>query len=478
MKRTESTLLATNTDFTQGSTMRHVTVMSLTSSVGIMAIYLVDLLDIFFVSLLGQQEVAAAAGFASTVMFYVSAVSIGVSVAAGSLVAQHLGRGEVEISRDVAAAATVTGFMIGTAMPAAMLPFAPALVGFLGAEGKVAELAVMYLWIVLPASFLSAMSMALVAALRAHGMARWAMYPALAGAGVNLIFDPILIFDWGLDLGLAGAAWATVMARTATFAIAFYGCTRVVQVVSRPTFRGFKTYIKSILDYAWPAVMSSLAAPIGLSIIMRFMTAYGTDAVAGMAIVGRISPVVFSVVNALSSAIGPIIGQNFGARKWDRVERSYNDALKFLANYTLLAVAVLAFFRTEIADMFQAEGDTRRLLYFYCGPYALSAFFNGWLIVTSAAFINMGRPVWATRINWAKSTVGLFVSGYVGSALFGFYGLAMGVLLNAALFAYLSHVLTKRIMKEAPTLYTEEVDIEFEGAARLKEAELREPIHT
>jgi len=78
-------------DFTKGDMMRHVTVMSFTSSIGIMAIYLVDLLDIFFISLLGEEEMAAAAGFASTLMFFISAINIGLSVATGSLVSQRLG---------------------------------------------------------------------------------------------------------------------------------------------------------------------------------------------------------------------------------------------------------------------------------------------------------------------------------------------------------------------------------------------------
>ncbi|MEO0752876.1 MAG: MATE family efflux transporter, partial [Pseudomonadota bacterium] len=97
----------TGTDFTQGPIMRHVTVMSFTSSIGIMAIYLVDLLDIFFVSLLGQAEIAAAAGFASTLMFYVSAMNIGLSIAAGTLTAQYLGKHDRASARDVAAASMV-----------------------------------------------------------------------------------------------------------------------------------------------------------------------------------------------------------------------------------------------------------------------------------------------------------------------------------------------------------------------------------
>ena len=83
---------------------------------------------------------------------------------------------------------------------------------------------------------------------------------------------------------------------------------------------------------------------------------------AGLAIIGRLSPVGFSVVNALSGAIGPIIGQNYGAGKHDRVRQAYFDALKFLAIYTVCAIALLILFRRAIADAFNATGLTRASL--------------------------------------------------------------------------------------------------------------------
>ncbi len=464
------------TDFTQGSIMRHVTVMSFTSSIGIMAIYLVDLLDIFFVSLLGQTEVAAAAGFASTLMFYVSAMNIGLSIAAGTLTAQYLGKHDLTSARDAAASSMVMALAVGIVVPIAMLPFIPNLLSWLGASGEVAELAEMYLWIVLPASGLSGMSMVLVAALRSHGFAKWSMYPSLAGALVNLIFDPLLIF--GLNMGLAGAATATVMARVATFAVALYAAARLFDVIAKPKVDAILRYSKEIIRFTLPAVLASIASPIGLSLVTRYVTQFGTDAVAGLAIIGRLAPVVFSVVNALSGAIGPIIGQNYGAGKHDRVRRAYFDALKFLAIYTACAIALLILFRHSIADAFNTTGLTRDILYLYCGPYAIIAFFNGMIFISNAAYGNLGKPQIAPRINWLKSTVGLwpFLAG--GAYLFGLYGVGAGVLLNAALFAALSHFLTMRLIEQSSQHKPLEVDDEAQAVQNALALEHKEPQHT
>ncbi len=464
------------TDFTQGNIMRHVTVMSFTSSIGIMAIYVVDLLDIFFVSLLGQTEVAAAAGFASTIMFYVSAMNIGLSIASGTLTAQYLGNNNIVRAKDVATTSMLIALAVGVVVPISMLPFVPNMLGWLGAQGEVADLARSYLWIVLPASGLSGMSMAIVAALRSHGFAKWSMYPSLAGALVNLVFDPLMIF--GLGLGLNGAATATVFARVATFAVALYAAARLFDIVAPPNMAAFKRHTKEIVFYTFPAVMASIASPIGLSLVTRYVTQYGTDAVAGMAIIGRLSPVVFSVVNALSGAIGPIIGQNYGAGKHDRVRRAYFDALKFLGIYTVCAIAFLIVFRGYIADAFQATGLTRDILHLYCGPYAMIAFFNGAIFISNAAFSNLGRPKVAPRLNWLKSTIGLFPFLAAGSYLFGLYGVAFGILLNAALFAALAHTLTIRFIENSRTTARLSINEDIEELQSTLALEHKAPQHT
>lgn len=465
-------------DFTKGNMMGHVTVMSLTSSIGITAIYVVDLLDIFFISLLGQQQIAAAAGFATTIMFFISAVSIGVSVASGTLTAHYLGRKQRQLADDATSASTIIGMAVGIVMPLFMFPFLPQLVGFLGATGEVQGLAVMYLQIVLPASCLSSMSMCLVASMRAHGYAKWAMYPAIAGALVNLIFDPLLIF--GLNMDLSGAATATVMARLATFATAYYACSTLFRIVARPDLAMIRRHAREITYYALPSALSSIAAPIGLALITRQFTKYGIGAVAAIAIIGRLNPVIFAVINALAGAIGPIIAQNHGAGLHDRARRGYYDATRFLVTYVACAVTLMFVFRSSIADAFSATGLTRDLLYFYCGPFAMIAFFNGQLFVSSAAFNAMGKPQYAPLLNWAKNTIGIVVIAMPASYFFGVYGLATGILVNAALFAVTSHILTLRMMNAAEErkILVVEVDEDSFDETKHVVTEYREPLHT
>ena len=432
-----------NVKLTEGSVMRHVTVMSFTSSIGIMAIYLVDLFDIFFISLLGHEEVAAAAGYASTLLFFVSAVNIGLSIGAGALIAQALGRDDDAGARDVTTSSAAVAVAVGIVLPILMFPALPFLIELLGAEGEVADMAIGYLVIVLPATALSGMSMVFVAAIRADGAAGWAMYPALLGATINLVFDPLLIFGLGMDL--PGAATATVLARCGTFALALYAVTRKFNLVSRFNISTLRTHIAGIVFYSVPAVISNVASPIAMAILMRYITKFGPEAVAGMAIVGRLSPVVFSVVNALSGAIGAILGQNYGAGLYDRVRRAYFDAIKFLAIYVAVVILLLMLLQVIIADAFSAQGLAREMIYIFCGPFALIAFFNGILFIATAAFNSLGRPQLAPRLIWIKSTIGQLAFISLGSQFFGMQGLAYGLVCNAALFCFIAHQMTMRI---------------------------------
>ena len=80
--------------FLKGSLLRHITVMSLTASVGLMAVFIVDFVDIIFISMLGKSELAAAVGYAGAILFFTTSFGIGMAIAAGALVARALGEGD------------------------------------------------------------------------------------------------------------------------------------------------------------------------------------------------------------------------------------------------------------------------------------------------------------------------------------------------------------------------------------------------
>ena len=430
--------------FLNGSLMRHVTRMSLTTSIGLMAIFAVDFVDMVFISMLGNDALAAAVGYAGTLLFFTNAINIGLSISAGALVARELGAGQPEQARNYASSVAVIGLILGLAVSALVLLNISFLLSLLGAEGEVLRLATRYVSIILPTMWVMSIAMASMAVLRAHGDARRSMMATIYGGVVNAVLDPILIF--GVGLGLDGAAIASVIARVCMLVAALWPALRVHQAFARPSLRQVVQDIRPVRAIAIPAVLTNVATPIGNAIVVREIAQYGTDAVAGMAVIGRLLPVAFSVIFALSGAIGPIIGQNYGAEKFDRVRAAYLAGIKFTAIYVLGMAAILFLLRAPIADLFAAQGETRTLIYLFCGPLALASFFNGVIFVANASFNNLGHPVYSTWINWGRHTIGTWVFATIGSSLAGASGVLLGQAFGGVIFAVISWGLVMRVV--------------------------------
>lgn len=430
--------------FLEGSLMRHVSVMSFTASVGLMAMFAVDFVDMIFISMLGNDALAAAVGYAGTLLFFTNSINIGLSIAAGSLVARSIGADKKTEAQEYATSVAIFGALTGILIPVLMWTNLESLFRLLGAEGEALRLAVRYTSIILPTMPVMAAAMVGMAVLRAYGDARRSMFATLYGGIVNAILDPILIF--GLSLGLDGAAIASVAARLTMLIVALSPAIRVHDGFARPGLRLVVRDFAPVSAIAMPAVLTNVATPVGNAIVTREIASYGTDAVAAYAIIGRLTPVAFAVVFALSGAIGPIVGQNFGAGQFDRVKGAFIAGLKFIGIYTVVMATLLFLVRSPLANLFEAEGLARSLIYLFCGPLALAAFFNGTIFVANASFNNLGHPMYSTAINWGRNTLGMLPFVLVGSYALGAAGVLIGQALGGVVFAAVAAWLALRVM--------------------------------
>jgi len=435
--------------FLEGNLFRHITVMALTSSVGLMAVFAVDFIDMIFISMLGNAELAAAVGYAGAILFFTTSFGIGMAIAAGALVARALGQGDAELAKAQSAAALVWGVVFGVLFATMVWVNIEPLAALMGATDETLDLAVLYLQIIIPSLPFLIVGMVGGAILRAHGDARRAMMATIYAGLVNAVLDPILIFGFGLDL--TGAALASVAARLVMAATALIPIFRHHGGLVRPGIPELSVALPPIATIALPAILTQLASPLGQAVVTRAMANFGEAAVAGMAIVGRMTPVAFGVIFALSGAIGPVIGQNFGAGQMDRVRQAYRDGILFCGIFTVAMTGLLFVLREPIISLFGADGVTRDLLVLFCGPLALAFFFSGVIYVSNAAFNNMGHPFRSTAINWGLHTVGTIPLVFAGAWLFGAAGVLIGQALAGVIFAGVATLMVRRMMdSEAP----------------------------
>tara|TARA_R110002096_G_scaffold119038_8_gene257797 strand:- start:490 stop:1890 length:1401 start_codon:yes stop_codon:yes gene_type:complete len=457
--------MAQNAVFLQGSLLRHITVMSLTASVGLLALFIVDLVDMLFISMLGNAQLAAAIGYAGSILFFTTSAGIGLSIAAGSLIARALGANDADRAREYMTHVMIIGLLFSIVFAGLIWLNLRPLTALVGATGEAQDFAVSYLQIIIPSMPLLMCGMVAAAALRSHGAAKLSTMATLAAGIVNAILDPIFIFTLGM--GLEGAAWASVIARLAMAAAALWPIMSRYGGLGRLSLSSIAVDVGPIIAIAVPAILANIAAPVGSAYVTRAASEFGQEAVAGMAIIGRLTPISFALIFAMSGAIGPIIGQNFGAKQFDRVATAYRDSLIFITVYVVIVVAILFAIREPIADLFGAVGIGRELIFLFCGPLSLAWIFNGILFVGNASFNNLGHPFYSTWINWGRNTLGIFPFVYFGAQFWGAQGVLIGQMAGGAIVAIISLILARRVMSQAENLDVQNVKKpRFHGHAR------------
>ncbi len=422
--------------FTTGSTMRHILVMSSSSGIGLMAVFLVDFADLYFLGLLGEIEVAAAIGYAGSVLFFTVALGVALAVAATALVSPALGAGKKPRARRRAVNALMFAAGVASVLSLALWLAVPVILGWLGAEDRAFDLAASYLRIVLLATPLLAIGMTCAALLRSMGDAKRAMYVTLSGAIINGLLDPLFIF--ALGLGADGAAIASALARATMAGVGLYGIARVHRMLAQPKLSRLWPDALAILGVAGPVALTNLATPVANAYVTSSMAPYGVSAVAGWAVLSRLIPVSFAGIFALSGAIGPVIGQNLGAGEFARVRRAFIDAVLVTLAYAALVWAVLASSHEIIAQAFNARGDAAAVIAFFCVWLSPAFGVLGLLFVSNAAFNNLGRPQYATVLNWGRATLGTMVPVSIAGPMFGPYGVLGGQVLGGMAFGMMA----------------------------------------
>jgi putative MATE family efflux protein len=432
--------------FVTGNIFHHILVMSSTNAIGLTALFLVDLADLFFISLLGETELAAAVGYAGTIAFFTTSISIGLSIAMTALVSKAIGEQNRKKARRLVINILVTGFMVSACVAAVTWYFTPELVSLIGAQGETHDFAVSYLRILLPSLPVLCVAMSAGAALRSIGDAKLAMYSTLTGGAVNAILDPIFIFVF--DLGLHGAAIASVISRFAVAWVALYGVTKLHRLMGKFNKQHWWDDQQEIFHVAVPAMSTNIATPIGNAYVTMMIASFGDGYVAGWAVVGRLLPVAFGMIFAISGAVGPIIGQNFGALLYDRVRLTNKRALQFTAAYVMTVSALIYFLQYYIVNIFNAQGDAAEMIHFYCTWLCVIFVFNGVIFIANGTFNNLGYPSTSTMMNIGKATLGTIPFVYFGGQWFGALGVVAGQAVGSILFGFIAWFWAQRLLNK------------------------------
>lgn len=431
---------------TQGSTFKHVVSMSATGAFGLMCMFLVDLVDMLFLSMLGEKEAVAAVGFASSILFFTVSLSIAVSISATALVSKAIGEGNIELAKRRAVNVLAFGIFFSTAVVWFLWPNIPHILLYIGATGRTLDLATGYLQILvlgMPAVMIGMIGSGIM---RALGDARRAMYTTLIGGLVNAVLDPIFIFAFGL--GVQGAAIASLIARFSMVAVSYYGVVHIHKMLGEFDLMDFFKDAKSISVIAVPAMLTNLSSPLANAIVMAHTATFGDDAVAAVAVIGRVIPVVFGGLFALSGAVGPILGQNYGAGRFDRMHSTISSAVIYSLVYCVALCVGLYQAQDWLISVFNATEGSAELIRFFATFVSFSFFFQSLLFIAIAVFNNLGKPLNSTLLNFGRATLGTWPLITVFSVFMGAEGVLFGQAIGSVIFGCLGFYMARNYIGE------------------------------
>ena len=359
-------------------------------------------------------------------------VSSGLSVAIGALGSPAMGAGDRARARRIATSGLVHSTVIAGALGLAAMPFTHQILGLFGASGETLAVGTVYLRIVLPAMTFLGVGMACSSILRGIGDARRAMYVTLGGAVVTICLDPIFIFV--LHLGVYGAGIVLVLSRFSLLLVGLHGAVRVHGLVEWPRLANVWRDIRPVAHIAGPAVLTNLAAPASNIYVTHVFSHFGEDTIAAYAIMDRVTPVAFGVLFALSGSVGPIMGQNFGARRFGRIRQALTRSFLLSGGYVVGVTLLLWLGAPLVVAVFGVHGATAELLGFFCRVGGVMWFFLGGIFVANAAFNNLDRPIMSAAFNWGRATLGTMPFVLIGATYAGPRGGYLGMVAGSALF--------------------------------------------
>ncbi|HXV36775.1 MAG TPA: MATE family efflux transporter [Myxococcota bacterium] len=414
------------TDLTDGSVSRHLRVQATPMAVGLLAIISFDVVDLFFVSRLGDLPLAAIS-FCGPVVWFLGSVAIGYEAGAASCVSRAAGAGDRARAARLTTDAALLALFATIALCAIGLLTIEPVFSALGANDELMPLIRDYMSIWYINEPVAAVMWTCLASMRARGNTALEGKVIAAAALLNAILDPIFIF--GLlgapRLEIAGAAFATLLANLLMLSFTLFYLAKRVRVFATPFVKLARIAAswRNLLVIGLPAILTNAIIPISNGIVLALVATHGVAAVAGFGIAMRIEPVALIPFYALSAVSSPFFGQNSAAGKYERLVEARRITSRFCLRFGLLLAIALCLLARPLASLFTESVEIRDIAVIYIWLVSLSYGSHGRVMSVNAAFNGMGRPLPAVLISSMRVAIVFLPIALLGRWLIGLPGL-------------------------------------------------------
>jgi putative MATE family efflux protein len=410
---------------------------------GILGMVAFNLVDTFFIGQLGTNELAAIS-FTFPIVFVIGSLAMGLGVGAAAVISRAIGEGNpYKVQRLTTDGLILAVSVVVIFVLVGLLTIEP-LFRLLGATPEVMPFIKQYMLIWYPGMVFVVVPMVGNNAIRATGDTKTPSAIMLVAVVTNIVLDPLFIFGWGPvpRLELAGAAIATVIARAVTLFVSLWVLYRREKMITfeLPAFKTVLDSWKRILYIGLPAAGTNMIMPVGMGVITRLIAIYGPEAVAAFGVASRLDMFAMTVIMALSSVLGPFVGQNWGAGQQERVNLGVKYSHRFAMGWGAMMLLLLATAAEPIASLFNDNPVVISTIVTYLWLVPLGYGLLGMLMLSNVTLNVLNKPLHASALMVTQMFVLYIPLAYTGSYLFGvpgIFGAAATANVTAGLIAYL-----------------------------------------
>ncbi len=395
---------------------------------GMIAILMFNLVDTFFISLLGTNALAAVS-FTFPVTFGLNCITMGMSVGISTSIGRLLGSGDTKS----AARLTTHGLLLAVILmvlgsTVGWLTIDP-LFSLMGASADLLPIIHEYMTVWYIAIPLLVIPMTGNSAIRATGDAKSPAKIMIMAGLINGILDPLLIFGYGPfpELGVKGAAISSGISWAVALTASLYLLHRREKLLTVPVFRKLKADWQQILQIGAPAGLSNALTPLSSALLMTLLAAQGTASVAAFGAAMRIESILVIGMMALGSSLMPFMAQNLGANQPERAFKALFTAMRFAILFQLLIFIAMVPLSMPLASLFSQDTTVQAQLWHYLLVVPASYGLQAVCMLLISALNALHKTVNALIWNLLRLFGFMLPSAWIGSLYYGTEGLFIGI---------------------------------------------------
>ena len=398
--------------------------MALPCVVSMLVTAFYNMADTFFVGMLESNAATGAVGVVFSLMAIIQAIGFFFGQGSGNFISREIGHKNYQEASEMASTGFFSALATGVLICVMGLLFLEPLAYLLGSTDTILPYTKAYLSVILLGAPWMTSSLVLNNQLRFQGSAAYAMVGITSGAVLNIGLDPLLIFV--LDLGIDGAAWATIISQFVSFCLLLVGCTKGGNLQSHLSHVKLKPYY-----YLWifkgglPSLARQGLASVATICLNQAARTYGDAAIAAMGVVQRIMMFGGSAMIGFGQGFQPVCGFNYGAGLYHRVKEGFWFSVK-VTFVLLLAVSAAGFvWAPQLVSIFRDDPEVITIgtaaLRFQCVTFCLQS----WVVMGNMCQQTMGLTVPATFMAVARQGLFFIPTVWILALTLGLPGIQM-----------------------------------------------------